>query len=55
MSPAARDAYLFWRNRPARNRNEISQLLRRDMELERAFVAAGGLLLAGADFHGARV
>ncbi len=49
MSPAARDAYLYWRNRPAKNHDAIARLLRRDMDLERAFVAAGGLLLAGAD------
>jgi imidazolonepropionase-like amidohydrolase len=51
MAPSARDAYLYGRNRPA---NEATQaktalLLRRDMDLERAFVAAGGLLLAGPD------
>jgi imidazolonepropionase-like amidohydrolase len=51
MSPAAREAYLAWKNRPA---NKLAQaatalLFRREMELERAFVAAGGLLLAGPD------
>lgn len=54
MSPAARDAYLYSRNRPA---NKVAQaadavLFRREMDLERAFVAAGGLLLAGADAVG---
>jgi imidazolonepropionase-like amidohydrolase len=48
MSPSARDAYLYWRNRVAAP-NNAALLLRRDMELERAFVAAGGLLLAGPD------
>ena len=51
MAPSARDAYLYGRNRPA-NKSTLSSdanLLRRDMELERAFVAAGGLLLAGPD------
>jgi imidazolonepropionase-like amidohydrolase len=51
MSPAAREADLAWKNRPA---NKLAQaatalLFRREMELERAFVAAGGLLLAGPD------
>jgi hypothetical protein len=51
MSPTLRDAYLFARNRPAdkAKQAESAELLRRDMELERAFVAAGGLLLAGPD------
>jgi imidazolonepropionase-like amidohydrolase len=52
MSPAARDFYLYWRNRPGANRDAVALRLRRDMELERAFVAAGGLLLAGADPNG---
>lgn len=57
MSPPARDAYLYTRNRqstprpgtarPAVNRNR--QIFLRDMQLERNFVAAGGLLLAGPD------
>ena len=51
LSPSARDAYLFWRNRPGNKSAQTStaNLLHRDMEMERAFVAAGGLLLAGAD------
>lgn len=51
MAPAAREAYLYWRNRPANPQGnaKAALLLRRDMDLERAFVAAGGLLLAGAD------
>ena len=51
MAPSARDAYLYGRNRPANKSKQGSDalLLRRDMQLERAFVAAGGLLLAGPD------
>lgn len=51
MSASAREAYLYSRNRPANKAAQASNalLLRRDMDLERAFVAAGGLLIAGAD------
>src|SRR5262249_9286096 len=51
MSPPARDAYLYSRNRPVDKAGQAKTalLLKRDMELERAFVAAGGLLLAGPD------
>lgn len=51
MSPAAREAYLYIRNRPADkpSRRDGARLFKRDMELERAFVAAGGLLIAGLD------
>jgi imidazolonepropionase-like amidohydrolase len=51
MSPQAREAYLYARNRPASKASsrDGAMLLKRDMELERAFVAAGGLLLAGCD------
>ena len=51
MSPSVRDAYLFSRNRPADKESQAKTalLLRRDMDLERAFVMAGGLLLAGPD------
>jgi imidazolonepropionase-like amidohydrolase len=51
MAPSARDAYLYGRNRPANKETQANTrlLLRRDMDLERAFVAAGGLLLAGPD------
>jgi imidazolonepropionase-like amidohydrolase len=48
MSPSEREAYLYWRNRTVAP-NNAALLLKRDMELERAFVAAGGLLLAGPD------
>ena len=49
MSPSARDAYVYWRNRPRSPQSDAAVLLRRDMDLERAFVAAGGLLIAGPD------
>lgn len=51
MTPRALEAYLYMRNRPADIpvENDPAKLLKRDMELERAFVAAGGLLLAGPD------
>jgi imidazolonepropionase-like amidohydrolase len=51
MSPGAREAYLYIRNRPAEkpSRRDGAMLFKRDMELERAFVAAGGLLIAGLD------
>lgn len=49
MSPQARAAYFYWRNRPISTESKAVALLRKDMELERAFVAAGGLLLAGSD------
>jgi imidazolonepropionase-like amidohydrolase len=45
LSPSAQDAYLLWRNRP----NASDTLLKRDMALQRAFLAAGGLLIAGPD------
>ena len=49
MAPSVREAYLYNRNRPRSAQSNAALLLRRDMDLERAFVAAGGLLLAGAD------
>ena len=49
MAPSVREAYLYSRNRLRSPQNNAAELLRRDMELERAFVAAGGLLLAGPD------
>ena len=45
MSPALREEYLIGQNRPPSDPSR----LHKEMELERAFVAAGGLLLAGAD------
>ena len=54
MSPAVRDGVLYGHNRPANKpaQAKTALLLRREMDLERAFVAAGGLLLAGADSVG---
>lgn len=51
MSPQAREAYLYRRNRPASkpSQTDWAMLLKRDMQLERAFALAGGLLLAGPD------
>jgi imidazolonepropionase-like amidohydrolase len=51
MSPQAREAYLYMRIRPASKTpaRDGAMLLKRDMEMERAFVAAGGLLIAGPD------
>lgn len=52
MLPQARQAYLYARQRPATlppRTSDPAALLKRDMELERAFVAAGGLLIAGPD------
>jgi imidazolonepropionase-like amidohydrolase len=54
MAPSARDAYLFSRNQPKPSDGSTALRLRRDMEMERAFVAAGGLLLAGSDPVGVR-
>ena len=51
MSPSARETYLAWRNRPGNKSAQTATAFRfhREMELERAFVAAGGLLLEGPD------
>ncbi len=51
MTQEAREAYLYSRNRPANkpSHHDGAMLFKRDMELEREFVAAGGLLLAGPD------
>jgi len=49
MSPSVQEAYQDWRNRPVSPRSTAALQLRREMELERAFVSAGGLLLAGPD------
>jgi imidazolonepropionase-like amidohydrolase len=53
LTPEARDAYLYLRNRtnslpPEEARNRITAF-RHALGLERKFVAAGGLLLAGPD------
>jgi len=52
MTPEARQAYLYARQRPASlppRAIDPAVMLARDMALERAFVAAGGLLIAGPD------
>ncbi|MEY2413558.1 MAG: hypothetical protein QOD84_2164 [Acidobacteriaceae bacterium] len=51
MTTEAREAYLYMRKRPADkpSKRDGAMLLRRDMDLEREFAAAGGLLLAGPD------
>jgi imidazolonepropionase-like amidohydrolase len=52
MSAPARQAYLYTRKRPAWSSppaTDPAAMFKRDMELERQFVAAGGLLLAGPD------
>jgi imidazolonepropionase-like amidohydrolase len=56
MTPEAREAFFFLRDRSAfraSHKKDPGLLFRRDTELERAFVAAGGLLLAGPDPTGA--
>ena len=52
MSPEAREDFFLLRQRPASRpapKVDPAMLFKRDMELERAFAAAGGLLLAGPD------
>ena len=51
MSPQAREAYLYIRNRPANKplHGNPANMFKRDMQLEREFALAGGLLLAGPD------
>ncbi len=53
LSPQALEAYLYSRNRratqTAARRDEALLAWRNDVALERAFTAAGGLLLAGPD------
>jgi len=51
MSPQAREAYLYIRNRPASKplHGNPKNMFKRDMQLEREFALAGGLLLAGPD------
>jgi len=51
MSPEARETYLFTRMRPAGKPSERdgAMLFKHDLELEHAFAAAGGLLIAGPD------
>ena len=53
MSPQARETYLYLRNNQStRGRSDMTDfhlLFKRGQQLERRFVAAGGLLLAGPD------
>src|SRR5438445_1882219 len=52
MTAEAREAYLYFRNRPATKeppKTDAAALFKRDMQLERAFAAAGGRLVAGPD------
>jgi len=54
LSPQSKEAYLFSRNlvssRAGTTRgNEFTQAYKNDLRLERQFVAAGGLLMAGPD------
>jgi imidazolonepropionase-like amidohydrolase len=54
MTPQAKEAYLFSRNLLAtrvgtKGANAFTQAYKNDLGLERQFVAAGGLLLAGPD------
>jgi hypothetical protein len=52
LTPEAREAYLYKRERPPNakpSKVDWLVLLKLDMELEHAFVAAGGWLLAGPD------
>src|ERR1700756_3709048 len=60
LSPQAREAYLYRREKPWKEgasstspvdstKDDWPMLIRRDMQLERAFALAGGLLLAGPD------
>jgi imidazolonepropionase-like amidohydrolase len=49
MSPSLRAAYELWYEHPSPTRDHTAALVRGEMALERAFDAAGGLLLAGPD------
>jgi imidazolonepropionase-like amidohydrolase len=52
MSPEARETYLYNRERPTSlppQKTDWTSLLKRDMQLEHAFAAAGGVLIAGPD------
>jgi imidazolonepropionase-like amidohydrolase len=52
MSPDEREGYELDRKRKSKSPNHAAEHLHREMDLERAFVAAGGLLMAGADSVG---
>lgn len=49
MTPDARVNYLTRRSTPAPGGPDLAALFKKEMEFERAFVAAGGTLLAGCD------
>jgi imidazolonepropionase-like amidohydrolase len=52
MTPEAREAFFILRQRPASlpaSKTDWAMLWKRDLELERAFANAGGLLLSGPD------
>jgi hypothetical protein len=49
MTPDARVNYLTRRSSPPPGGPDLTALLKKEMEFERAFVAAGGTLLAGCD------
>jgi imidazolonepropionase-like amidohydrolase len=56
MSPQARESVLFLRHRPASLpplKTDIALVWKHELAMERAFVAAGGLLIAGPDPTGA--
>ena len=56
MSPEAREAFFLLRQRPSSvppPKTDPTLLWKHDLALERAFVAAGGLLIAGPDPTGA--
>ncbi|HET7108361.1 MAG TPA: amidohydrolase family protein [Candidatus Acidoferrum sp.] len=56
MSPETREAYSFLHHRPGsvpRPKTDAQLLWKHDLALERAFAAAGGLLVAGPDPTGA--
>lgn len=56
MTPEAREAFFMLRQRPVSRpppKTDPAMLFKRDIELKRAFVAAGGLLIAGLDPTGA--
>jgi hypothetical protein len=53
MAPAARDSYLTYRGLMDPSDVTAARLFRLEMDIEHAFAAAGGLLLAGPDPTGA--
>jgi hypothetical protein len=56
MSPQARESVLFLRHRPTSMpspQTDIALVWKHELAMERAFVAAGGLLIAGPDPTGA--